>query len=208
MMKVNLFTINSKRLAAAVLATGVFLLAGCGQADQVKTISKEAKAEESVEAVADNEEVTEGQEAAADQAETVSTLDGYYFEIDGNSITTDIDMEPVLSALGEPNQYYEAASCAFNGLDKFYTYDHYEIDTYPDGNKDYISSIVLIDDLVSTPEGIALGSTKDDVEAAFGDDFEKNGSAYIYTKGTTHLSLVFDGDSVISISYDTTKLDD
>lgn len=207
-MRVNLFTINSKTVVSTIVAMGLFLLVGCGQADQVKTISKQAQADASTERVSSTDGAKESDNKESAQQEAEEIVDGYFFEVNGNSITTDMDMEAVLKVLGDPNQYFEAASCAFNGLDKYYTYDHFEIDTYPDGDKDYISAIVLIDDIVSTPEGIALGSQKEDVVATYGEDFEKNGSSYVYTKGSTHLSFVFEGDTVKNISYDTTKLDD
>lgn len=207
-MRVNLFTTNSKTVVSTIIAMGLALLVGCGQADQVKTISKQTETESSMESASSADAVKESDKQESVQQEVEETMDGYFFEVDGNSITTDMDMEPVLSALGEPNQYFEAASCAFNGLDKYYTYDHFEIDTYPDGEKDYISAIILIDDIVSTPEGIAMGAQREEVVATYGEDFEKNGSSYVYTKGTTHLSFVFEGNTVKNISYDTTKLDD
>ncbi len=206
-MRVSLFTINSKKVLAAAALCAI-TLSGCGQADQVKTIDKQAQAGASTEAAG----ASEGEAAAATEEKADGTseaaTDGYYFETEGVTLTTDIEMAPVLEKLGDSNTYFEAASCAFNGLDKFYTYDHFEIDTYPEGDKDYISAIVLLDDIVSTPEGIAVGAGVDEVIAAYGEGFTRNGSSYIYTKGTTHLTFVCNGDTVTNISYDSTKLDD
>jgi hypothetical protein len=207
MMRVNLFTINSKKILA-VAALCAITLSGCGQADQVKTINKEAQAAASTETAAAQEGNVEAQSSENAAGSSDAASDGYYFESDGVTLTTDIEMAPVLEKLGDSNTYFEAASCAFNGLDKFYTYDHFEIDTYPDGDKDYISAIVLLDDIVSTPEGIAVGAGVDEVIATYGEGFDRNGSSYIYTKGTTHLTFVCNGDTVTNISYDSTKLDD
>ncbi len=209
MMRVNLFTINFKKVVVAGLAMSMLCLFGCGQGDQVKTISKQSQSTEAAKETATekNEEVvaeTKVEEASIPE----NVTDGFYFDANGTNITTDIDFAPVLVALGEPNTYFEAASCAFNGLDKYYTYDHFEIDTYPDGDKDYISAIVLIDDIVSTPEGLSLGASRDDVIAVYGDSYVMNGSSFVYTKGTTHLTFVFEGNTVKNISYDTVKLDD
>ena len=44
---------------------------------------------------------------------------------------------------GTEAEYSEVASCAFEGLDKTFKYEHYEITTYPDGEDDRIYSIYL-----------------------------------------------------------------
>ena len=212
MMRVSLFTINFKKMMAVGVAAMTLCLAGCGQADQVKTISKEGQTASEAGGATTEKGASNGETKTSSQSsasgEKKAAADGYFFDADGLTITTDIEMAPVLEVLGEPGKYFEAASCAFEGLDKYYTYEHFEIDTYPDGDKDYISAIVLIDDLVSTPEGITLGSTRDDVTAAYGENYTMNGSSFIYTKGTTHLTFVFQGNEVKNISYDTVKLDD
>ena len=41
--------------------------------------------------------------------------------------------------------YFEAPSCAFDGIDKTYTYAGFELLTYPKDDKDYVSSVVLKD---------------------------------------------------------------
>lgn len=150
-------------------------------------------------------------ETGAGQDNSDAALKGYVFETEGTdgmvSITTDIEMTAVLEKLGEPASYFEAASCAFQGLDKVYTYLHFEINTYPDGDKDIISSIVLKDDLIETPEGISIGMSKADMESAYGTEYETKGNMCVYTKEGMHLSFLVENDAITSIEYGSAVLD-
>lgn len=111
------------------------------------------------------------------------------------------EFAPLLDFLGEPDSYFEAASCAFDGLDKTYTYDGVEIITYPDGERDYISSVRILDGGVSTPEGITIGSTPEEVTAACGEDFQDLGTQYVYEDGDARLSILFEDGAAISVEY-------
>lgn len=133
---------------------------------------------------------------------------GYVFKQGDVVVEIDAEAAPIVQALGEPISYFEAASCAFDGLDKMYTYNSYEVDTYPMGDKDYISAIIFKDDSITTAEGIAIGETKARVEAVYGTDYEEQGSMLVYQKDGMKLSFIFDGDAVTSIQYGTTVLDE
>ena len=131
------------------------------------------------------------------------TREGYVFLVSSASdyaVSIDDDMAGVLDALGEPNQYFEAASCAFNGLDKTYTYAGFVIITRPDGDKDFVQSIRLTDDSVTTPEGIYIGCSADEVTAAYGEG-EKTDTLLICASGHTALYFVLENEKVISIEY-------
>lgn len=118
----------------------------------------------------------------------------------GFAVSIDQDMADVLSALGKEQSYFEAASCAFEGLDKTYTYPGFQIITRPEGDKDYVNSILLTDDSVTTPEGLYIGSSKEEVMAVYGEG-ENSGSAIMYTKDNVTLSFILENDAVISIEY-------
>lgn len=90
------------------------------------------------------------------------------------------DFAPMYEKLGEPKNYSEAASCYFDGMDKVYTYEGYEIKTYPVGDKDYVQDICMSTDDFATPEGVTIGSTLDDVVKAYGEDYELIGKMYKY----------------------------
>ena len=109
-------------------------------------------------------------------------------------------MAPVLQALGEPASYFEAASCAFEGLDTIYTYNGFEIDTYPAQDKDLVSAVILKDDSVTTAEGICIGDSLEKLLEAYGEAAQENGML-VYTKDGMKLCFILQDDSIISIEY-------
>ena len=112
----------------------------------------------------------------------------------------DADFAPVLEKLGEPLSYFEAASCAFEGLDKTYTYSGFQIITYPDGEKDCVSTIVLKDDSVSTAEGVSIGESKERLQEVYGSGSEE-GNMIVYAKGDMKLCFIMQNDEIASIEY-------
>lgn len=110
------------------------------------------------------------------------------------------DFAPVYEKLGEPSGYYEAASCAFDGKDKIYTYGSVQISVSPLDGKDIIFLITLLDDSLSTPEGIFVGSEKSAVIAAYGEG-EDNGSSLQYNAGKVKLVFLVRDGRVTSVQY-------
>ena len=132
---------------------------------------------------------------------TPPARDMFTFVYKDCALSMNAEFAPLLAVIGEPDAYFEAASCAFDGLDKFYTYGGIELTTYPDGDKDYISSIRLLDNTASTPEGITIGSTKAEVVAAFGDGYTDSGDLYTWESENAILSILFENDAAISVEY-------
>lgn len=127
---------------------------------------------------------------------------GYTFTHNGTQIAMNVKAESIITALGEPVSYTEEPSCAFSGLDKTYNYGSFVLQTYPDGDVDYIYCLWLVDDSVSTSEGVYIGATKAEVEAAYGAAAFNGTNAYVLTKGACTLSVILEGDVVSSITYD------
>lgn len=126
---------------------------------------------------------------------------GYVFTApNGSRVAIDDDMAQVLEALGEAQSYFEAPSCAFEGLDKTYTYSGFTVITRPE-ETDLVSSILLTDDSTATPEGVYIGSTAEDVAAAYGEPGQQTDTLLSYTKGNTTLNFILEGGAVISIEY-------
>lgn len=127
---------------------------------------------------------------------------GYLFSYNGTKISVDSDMKPVFEALGEPQSYFESPSCAAEGIGKIYTYADFQIETYPDGEKDLILCITLKTDNVSTAEKIDLSMDKEKIIEVYGSDYDETDIAMIYKKDGMKLSFIFEGDSLTSIQYD------
>ena len=132
---------------------------------------------------------------------TPQPRDMFVFVYKGCELPMNAEFAPLLETIGEPDTYFEAASCAFDGLDKIYTYGGIELTTYPDGDKDYISSIRLLDNTASTPEGITIGSTTEEVVAAYGNEYTDSGDLYTWENDNAILSILFDNGVAISVEY-------
>ena len=131
--------------------------------------------------------------------------DGYVFSYNGTDIMMDAEADPVIAALGEYENYFESPSCAGQGIGKLYGYKDFEVQTYPEDGRDLILYVRLTSDMVSTSEGIDLSATVDKVKEAYGEPSEENDSTLIYEKGGMKLKFIFDGDTMLSIEYDSPK---
>ena len=57
--------------------------------------------------------------------------DGFTFTSGSTVIEMNADASAVVDELGEADDYFESESCAFEGLDKVYTYPGFQLNTYP-----------------------------------------------------------------------------
>lgn len=93
----------------------------------------------------------------------------------------------------------EGISCMGDGYDRTYDYGDYIVYTFADRAKtgDYVQEIDLVTDAYSTNAGIHVGSTREEVEAAYGvSDNDQYGSS----EGG-YFALLYDGDVVSLIMY-------
>ena len=128
--------------------------------------------------------------------------DSWKYTVRGVDVMMHAEAAPILEALGEPGSFTEEASCAFTGLDKTYNYGGFFLQTYPLGDVDYIYSAWLMDDSSETPEGIYIGASQAEVEAAYGTEGYNGSNAYIMKGTTSTLTIILDGGVVTSIQYD------
>lgn len=138
--------------------------------------------------------------SSSSQGSLAEDTGNYTFSVNGVSVSIGQDMEEVRSGLGKEQSYFEAASCAFEGLDKTYTYSGFTITTRPEGEKDFVNSILLTDDSVTTERGIYIGSTREDVISAYGEGGETD-TVIRYSKDNTTLNFILKDNKVISIEY-------
>ena len=175
--------VNKSFLTVALIAACALCLFGCGNND-VKVIDGNGGSTSST---------------------TESASDGYVFSYKNTEIPVDADFAPILESLGKPNSYFESESCAAQGIGKHYTYNDFEIETYPDGDVDRVLYVMLKSDAVSTKEGINTSSSKEDVIAAYGEPTEEVTGSLIYSTSSMKIKFLFNGDSMISIEYDSPK---
>lgn len=189
----------------AVMITAALLLAGCGDSEKVI----DGNVENSVTGGTQTESPEETKDSGQTQEpQAEEEHKGYVFVVRDVIVEVDGDAAPVVDALGEPVSYFEAASCAFEGLDKIYTYNGFEIDTYPMQDKDLISSIILKDDSVMTAEGIGIGDSLEKLQQVYGSEGTEEGGMLVYGKDGMKLCFILQGENIISIEYRSTVLDE
>lgn len=177
---------KNKILALALIAAMSLSMVACGGGSDTKVI--------------------ESNGSSAEAGSTSSTsASGYVFSYNGTDIPVDADVAPILEALGEPKDEFTSPSCAGQGDGHLYTYNDFEIQTYPDGDKDLVLYVQLRTDNVATAEGIDLSSSKDDIIAAYGEPTSEETGSLKYEKDGVTLVFIFDGESLISIEYDSPK---
>ena len=135
------------------------------------------------------------------QEVTYTPEQNFSFQYKGATISLHDAAEPIIAKLGEPVKYTESTSCAFEGLDKSYYYGSFYLETYPQGDKDFVSGWWFADDSVTTPEGIYIGSSKAEVEKAYGTDGYNGSNAYTVNKDAGMLTIILENDVVSSIQY-------
>lgn len=190
-----------KKLSIAVLGVlACVSLAACSGGEDTKVIGGDVN-NTTVSTVNEVSEVQNTDASSQNEA-------GYVFNYNGTDVVIDAEAAPIVESLGAPVNYYEAASCAFNGLDKMYTYNSFEVDTYPMEDVDYISGVILKDDAVSTKEGISIGNTRQDMIDMYGAEYQDEDGMCVYRSGSMKLCFIIDGDNIISIKYLTTILDE
>ena len=140
--------------------------------------------------------------SANDMAPVTPAADAWGYTVQDVKIEMHAPAAPVLEALGEPVSYTEEASCAFTGLDKTYYFGGFYLQTYPLNDVDYIYSLWLVDDSSTTREGIYIGATQAEVEAAYGAEGFNGSNAYIMTSETATLTIIMADGVVSSIQYD------
>ncbi len=191
---------NSKVIAALLAASMVCALGACS--NEAAPVSSDVNVI-STEAQGNNPQQGAGVEVTVDP-NAAST--NFAFTYEGVDVVVGTDMNSLVDSLasvaGEP-QYFEAASCAGDGMSKTYTYKggSFSISTNPSGNQDIISSVMLNDDTVSTAEGICIGSTADEITAAYGEATSSTDTTMTYEKGSSTIVFVLSDGKVSNIIY-------
>ena len=180
------------------------VLTGCGKekTENVGTNNQTTTVE------SQNTQQNQNSENNNEKADTTKVAEpkGYVFEYNGVKVGMDMEAAPIIAALGEADSYFEAPSCAFEGLDKTYSYGSFEIDTYEQNGKDYISTVFFCDDLIETPEGVCLFETKADMVNAYGENYTEEFGMLVYEKDGMKLQFILEGDEITSIEYTSTVL--
>ncbi len=168
-----------KLILTVLMCSAIFTLAACGS---------------------DETDSTE----AGTSASAGTSSDGYTFTVDGITIAMHENAADIIEALGDPVNYTEAASCAFEGLDKTYTYSDFILRTYPNGDEDYVYGIDILSDMVETEEGLTIGDSTEDVEDLYPGAAADSTGAYVIESGDMYLDIRTTDGTVTAIYYTAT----
>ena len=126
-----------------------------------------------------------------------------YFKANDIKITIGADAEDTIDKLGKWISQNSSDSCGgFSGKDYIYTYQGFRMSTTPSKDGQIICKVELTDDSVKTPQGLYIGMSRADAEAAMkGFNSEKVGDNLAYTAGSVKLQVVFRDGAVSGIIY-------
>lgn len=167
---------------------------------ETTTASGDDEPEKTTETTATAPVTTEPVQTTTEPVQQVQT--GSFSSSDLNFMGTALlgDASGLISALGAPVFTEEAPGCLSNGADqKIYRYNGLDIYCYVDGDREVVYDITITGGY-TTPKGIYVGSSRADVEAAYG---KGNGgtSEVIYGSENHGLYIFYNGDTVSMIDY-------
>lgn len=115
--------------------------------------------------------------------------DDFAVVVNGVEIKLGEDLSTYLKELGKPDELTQARSCNYDGDDKVYTYGDVILYTYTNGKQDILCSVELIGE-TPTLSGIKVGSTKQEVIKAYGNEYTDD-SMYLVYEYTENASIGF-----------------
>ena len=121
----------------------------------------------------------------------------------GVTVAVGAPADKAVTTLGDWITMNSSDSCGgFQGKDYVYTYNGFRMSTTPAKDGQIICKVELTDDSVKTPQGLYIGMSRADAEAAMkGFNSEKVGDNLAYTAGSVKLQVVFRDGAVSGIIY-------
>ena len=126
-------------------------------------------------------------------------VEGFCFTLEGVKLVPGTTYDA--SMLPEPDSVYQVPSCAIEGTDNVYSFEAVEITAFHDGTQEIIYAIAIVDPNVCTDEGLYLGDNVETVVNLYGEDYTENGTAMVYTRGNTMLSIIIQNGYVVDIEF-------
>jgi len=188
-----------KKLIILILMIAVLAIAACGGNEPlVEAVAPVAPPPQQAEATppAEPEQLPE----LPTEAQASATSD-FSLDVGNFTISMSQNIDDTISALGEPLGVFEQPSCAFDGIDRIFSFPGLQIHTYPVGDADFIHTVSIRDDSHVTGNGIYLGVNFNAVVAAYGSEYEQEGSMFTFTRGITFLQFFIESDIVTAITY-------
>jgi len=195
-----------KKAAILILIISMFILSGCASAtpeeNDTPYTPEEVEVPPATDLISTPQDDPDTTEPQTDEAETGNdSQDVFFFVINGVEVRMGEPALPIIEKLGQYNDFFEAPSCAFEGFDRSWYYSGFVVHAYPDGDEDFILSVVLNDDANGTDRRVFIGMSYEDMVAAYGSDYEQNQDQFLYRLGSTSLAFIISDDFIASITY-------
>lgn len=120
---------------------------------------------------------------------------------DGRAVELGSAADKAFALLGDYDDMYEAPSCVHEGYDRFYTYDGFSVTTSAGEGGDIVTEFLIESSACVLSNGITVGSSAEDVTAAYGEDYTESFGAMKYEFDGMTLTVVTDGTSVTSVMF-------
>ena len=194
-------TLTEKKISADNIITSAETSSISYETEPAETVRETEYFNDNTYDITDNMETSAYYDTAASSGEFTS--DDLVFIYNGIRINLDEDINDVIAAIGQPDDMISAPSCYYDGDDKTFVYDGFKVNTYPDGSNDYVVSVELVSDAVSTVKGVSVGMDINDALAVYGSDYTVNGFNYQYQIGDKYMYFYVQNGviSVIGIVY-------
>ena len=98
----------------------------------------------------------------------------------------------------------EIPSCAFEGVDKVYTYPNVEITVADIDGVPTVYSVYFMDETISTGEGVKISDSKELMIEKYGENYEnslENKYDYVDVKNGVTLSFIIENNIITGIEY-------
>ena len=119
----------------------------------------------------------------------------------GVQIDVGVEAKDIISKLGDYTSE-DGEACGTDEKDVIYTFSGIEIETHVSGSSEIVRKIEILNDSQKTEKGITIGSTRDEVIAAYGKNYtEGTGGSLRYEGDTSAIEFYFGTSGDVSNIY-------
>ncbi len=127
--------------------------------------------------------------------------ESYTFSYNNQVVSIGDNWSDVQKKLGEYNSTFVAESCAYQGTDRYYYYNDFEIMTSEIDGKELLTDIFVNKENVPATNGVCVGMGLSDMAAKMGPANKTTENTYIYYGENVNVQINTKDDKVISIEY-------
>lgn len=111
----------------------------------------------------------ESEQVSGDSQSGAFSKNDLYLTISGEEYRCDVYIDDIIAVFGEDYEYSEGMSCAYDGIDKNFSYEDLDVYTRPDGDKDIVIELCSYSEDAKSSAGIGVGGNADEVREAYGE---------------------------------------